>query len=372
LGEKKAIVRRYMFQGLLRDKALKLCGISKGQFYHTPSKHKKRGRKPTKETIRQTKSGKISVKNSKVVKEIEVILGDPLQACGYHRMTGHLQLAGYYINHKKVYRLMKSRQLLHRAKEKQSKNYVKYRVLAPDGPLRLMEVDIKYVWVAGARRNAYVLTIIDVFSRVVLYWAVDWQMKQKAVQEAWEHVIEQHLEPAQLHGWELDIEVRSDNGPQFSAKKLGEFLKENYLIQTFTHPYTPQENGHIESFHAILGNSLREKIFVDLVELREELEIFYDNYNTNRIHGSTLNLPPMIFWQQWNKGNIERIVLDEKKRKVRFKLLIPRQMIRFAQDEPVGNRNPEGGLCLDFEGSMPDKSILITQLDGAVPSQPAV
>lgn len=361
-----------MSQGLLRDKALELCGISTNQFYHKSSS-KKRGRKKTKETLRQTKSGQELVKNSAVIKEIKSTLLNPLTACGYHRMTGHLQLAGYYINHKKVYRLMKSNQLLHRPAEKESKNYVKYRILAPEGPLRLMEIDIKYVWVEGARRNAYVLTIIDVFSRVVLYWSVDWEMKQKAVQAAWSHVIEEHLEPAQLHGWKLDIEVRSDNGPQFSAKKLGEFLKENYLIQTFTHPYTPQENGHIESFHAILGDSLKEKTFVDLIELREELEIFYDNYNTNRIHGSTLNLPPMVFWQQWNKGNIERIVLEEKKRKVRFKLLIPRQMIRFSQDEPVGNSIPEGGLCLDFEGSMPDKSILITQLDGAVPNlQPAV
>lgn len=51
--------------------------------------------------------------------------------------------------------------------------------------------------------------------------------------------------------WEIDIEIRSDNDPQFCAKKLQDFLKENHFLQTFTHPYTPQENGHIESFHAI-------------------------------------------------------------------------------------------------------------------------
>jgi transposase InsO family protein len=38
-----------------------------------------------------------------------------------------------------------------------------------------------------------------------------------------------------------------------SAKLIQEFFKENYLNQVFTHPYTPQENGHIESFHAILA-----------------------------------------------------------------------------------------------------------------------
>jgi hypothetical protein len=36
-----------------------------------------------------------------------------------------------------------------------------------------------------------------------------------------------------------------------SAPKDLEFFVENHLNQVFTHPYTTQENGHIESFHAI-------------------------------------------------------------------------------------------------------------------------
>ena len=108
---------------------------------------------------------------------------------------------------------------------------------------------------------------------------------------------------------------------------------ENYLVQTFTHPYTPQENGHIESFHAILSRTLEGQYFEDLLTLRTWLENFYDFYNYERIHGSTVKLPPMTFYQQWNLGRIERKVLDEKGRKVRFALKVQRQEI--SKIEPM-------------------------------------
>jgi transposase InsO family protein len=57
-----------------------------------------------------------------------------------------------------------------------------------------------------------------------------------------------------LLGRGINIEVRNDNDSRFSAKLIQEFFKENYLNQVFTHPYT-QENGHIESFHAILAKN---------------------------------------------------------------------------------------------------------------------
>lgn len=358
-----------MAQGIIRDRALDHCGITKNQFYHKAS-NKKRGRKPSRTTKKERKEGVIDVKNSEVVNEIIKHLQNPLNKEGYQRMTGVLQLLGYYINHKKVYRLMKSNQLLCAPKIRASKKYVKYRILSPEGPLRLLEVDIKYVWVEGEQRHGYILTIIDVFTRVVLYWKVDRQMKQKAVEKAWANVIENHLEPHKMYGWKLDIEVRSDNGPQFSAKKIKKFLVENHLKQTFTHPYTPQENGHIESFHSILGDYLDDKYFHSLEDLEIKLITFYDHYNNNRVHGSTLKLPPKLFWEQWNLGNVARKVIDEKLRRVKFKLLIPRQKI--IVNKPTGNMNQEVGLLPDLKNPNNLKSKYY-QKDGAVLiSQPTV
>lgn len=315
-----------MHQGLKRDHVLAVCGISKHQFYYEPS-GRKRGRKPSRATMKQCGEQVVELPNSVVVSEIRSILADPRADHGYRRMWGQLTLNGYYINHKKVYRLMKQARLLQPKVEGPSKNYVKYRVVCPEEPLRLMEMDIKMVWLEGLRRYGYVLTIIDVFTRVVLHWDLGLQMRQTDVKRCWKVVIEQHLQPHAALGWETNIEVRSDNGPQFCATDLQKFFETNHLMRTFTHPYTPQENGHIESFHAILGKNLQGKSFYDLKELREELEEFYPHYNYSRIHGSTLGIPPMTFWMLWKENKIDREVIDEKQRKVRFSLKIKRQKI---------------------------------------------
>lgn len=352
MGEKKDLVRQYMARGMRRDKALKICRLGKRQFYYQHSS-KKRGRKKSKYTWQQVGNEKVRRTNKFVKDFIRSVFDDPKVDYGYQRMTGELQLAGFYINHKKVYRLMKVAKLLQVRGAKVAKNYVKYRILCPPTPLRLLETDIKQVWVQGQRRYDYVLTILDVFTRVVLYWTVGYQMRQEQVQKAWEAVIKGYLQPLNCLAWEINIEVRSDNGPQFSATKLRNFLKENYLLQTFTHPYTPQENGHIESFHAILGRDLRGNYFEDLPKLQQALQLFYPHYNFVRIHGSTLKLPPVTFWQQWHLGNIHRQVLDEKKRKVKFNLKIPRQ--HMVKVKPAGNESPREVLSLNFLGSMPEK-----------------
>jgi len=80
--------------------------------------------------------------------------------------------------------------------------------------------------------------------------------------------------------------------------------------------------------------------------LQIALEDFYKFYNFERIHGSTLNLPPATFWQQWKVGNIERVLLDEKKRKVKFTLKIQRQQICLVK--PAGNENQREVFVAEF------------------------
>lgn len=347
MGEKKELVRLYMAQGLNRDKCLAICEISKNQFYHRASGGK-RGRKKSKDTNQLLDGQLVKQSNRSVKGFIKASFENPKIDYGYHKMTSHLQLNGYYINHKKVYRLMKEARLLQAKRVHEPKNYVRYRIVSPESPLRLMEMDIKQVWVNTERRYAYILTIIDVFTRVALYWTVGYQMRQLQVQRAWEQIIEFYLQPFGALAWNVDIEVRSDNGPQFCAKKLQAFLKENYLLQTFTHPYTPQENGHIESFHAILGRDLQGQFFENLEALENSLRQFYNFYNFERIHGSTLKLPPVTFWHQWKLGNIHRQIVDAKNRKVKFSLKIQKQLIE--KMKLSGNSNQREVLSLNFEG----------------------
>jgi len=97
------------------------------------------------------------------------------------------------------------------------------------------------------------------------------------------------------------------------------------LNQVFTHPYTPQENGHIEGFHSILSLALKGKAFWNLQDLECFLIPIYEKYNIVRLHSSIANLSPVCFWNLWEMGHIQRIVLKNKK--VKFKLLIPFQKL---------------------------------------------
>jgi len=120
------------------------------------------------------------------------------------------------------------------------------------------------------------------------------------------------------------IEVRNDNDSPFIAKSVQNFFKDNYIHQVFTHPCTSQENGHIGSFYAILSEILSRNVFWSLEDLEQCLTLFYYKYNNKRLNSAILYMPSMFFWQCWEK-NFILTKIDGKKRKVKFRLLIPYQ-----------------------------------------------
>ncbi len=311
-----------------------ILGISKHQYYYQ-SKGSRSGRKPTETTKRKIGDTFNEISTADLVAQIELIQSDPDTNYGYHKMCTALMLMGYFINHKKLYRIMKQYLLLKERHKRNSKTYVRYRIVTPEAPLRLIEMDIKYVWIDSARKYGYILTIIDTFTRFVLNWKVGFTMKAVQVKQAWDEVIEEYLQANDLLKKEIHIEIRNDNGPQFGAKIIREYFLENHLNQVFTHPYTPQENGHVESFHSILAKSIN-KSYPELKDLENRLTMFYHKYNEVRLHGSIANLPPKLFWSLWEDGKITREEL--KKKKVKFTLNVPYQ-------ELSGNMNPRAVPC---------------------------
>jgi transposase InsO family protein len=158
-----------------------------------------------------------------------------------------LQIKGYNINHK--YIDWWKAQLLQEKTSKPSKTRVKYRkVFQVSSP----EMDIKFVWVEEYKMHCYVLTTIDTFTHIVLHWMVAYSIKKQDVKRAWEHIIINHL-PNNCLERELILRFAMIMIVGSLQSWFRNFL-ENYLNQVFTHPYTP-ENGHIESFHAILAKN---------------------------------------------------------------------------------------------------------------------
>lgn len=310
-----------MSLGLKRDHCLSITGLTKNQFYYI-QKGTKPGRGPSDVTVWRDPSTliKYHVDNTDVVQKIVEIKVDPDQANWYRMIAVTLQIRGYYINHKKVYRLMFEYILLEEPRKRTGRDFVKYRRVAPHKPLEVIEMDIKYVWIYGSRKYAFILTVIDTFTRYVLDWSVGYSMKSHQVKAVWEYIIAAYLQPAGILEQGLDVEIRTDNGKQFNANLIIDFFKENYLNQVFTHPYTPEENGHIESFHNTLGKALRKDQFTTLDMLEQRLKKFYTCYNNERSHSSIKGIAPSKFWALYELNKIEVIPLEKRRIKLELKV----------------------------------------------------
>jgi putative transposase len=330
--------------------ALIITGVTHHQYYYKP-KAGRGGRPRTCCTPKLQDGVRVLVPDSEVIARIHELKSDPDTDHGYQKMARRLKLDGYYIGPKKTRRLMREEGLLAPPRKAAKRPYVKYRVVTPERPLHVLEMDIKTKWITSERRNGYILTIQDTFTRQALHWDAGLCMTQHQVKHAWDQVIKKHLQPADLLSKKLHVEVRSDNGPQFIASMVQSYFKENHLDQVFTHPYTPQENGHIESFHAILGAFLDRHTIWDLDQLMEVLTRFYAGYNGKRIHGSIAYLWPDLFEQAWYSGLIQRTV--DSRHRVKFKLLTPYQELL------SGCMNLKGVSC-----STPQGAYIMQQVSG--------
>ena len=333
----------------LKD-AFEVFGLTRHQYYHRPKSGReasgaapRAGRAASTHTLHHDRCGQVQERpNEGVVNRIRAIQRDDDLRCGYKRMSAQLQLEGYQINHKKVYRLMRKNALLLSRARKVERTYVTQRRACPAEPLTLLEMDIKMIWIEEHSRYAYILTILDTFTRQTLFWQQGYRMKWQDVKRAWEWVIEHHLQAAQTLARGLHIEIRSDNGPQFLAKRLQEFFLTNHLVQVFTHPYTPQENGHVESFHSILSTALAHERFWTLEQLEARLLTFYDKYNNERVHSAIAYLPPNVFLLAWEQKLIE--MTQEKGKKATFRLKVPRYQLSGLLKPKGASRSAEGGL----------------------------
>jgi len=87
--------------------------------------------------------------------------------------------------------------------------------------------------------------------------------------------------------------IRSDNGPEFTAQAVREWLGRVDVKTLFIEPGSPWENGYVESFNGKLRDELlNREIFYTLTEARVLIERWKNEYNTRRPHGSLGYRPP--------------------------------------------------------------------------------
>jgi putative transposase len=93
------------------------------------------------------------------------------------------------------------------------------------------------------------------------------------------------------------VVIRSDNGSQFIAKNVREYLGIIGVEQEFTHVATPEENAHIEAYHGILKKEVFARFdYRSFGQIEQILKRFVMFYNNKRLHGLLGRITPMEKW----------------------------------------------------------------------------
>lgn len=269
-----------------------MVGMVHSSYYRTPSLGRK-GNRPSKFTYNKHNGW---MGKQAVVTSITAILSHEFIDCGYRLMTSYLKREGYLINHKKLYRIMKEEGLLkleNRINRSGSgRKFVKFRKVNTSRPFECLEMDIKIVWIPSAGKNAYLLSIIDVHTRKILKDYFSFSIKQAKVIDFLSDMPEALKYPE-------SIVIRSDNGSQFVAKSVREYLELIGVEQQFTHIATPEENAHIEAYHGILKKEVFKRVdYRTFGEIQQILKRYVIFYNNHRLHGLLGRITPMEKWNQ--------------------------------------------------------------------------
>ena len=283
------VASEYIEQGHATQQVLKLLKIALSTWYYK-SKGTKQGAKPSTHT--KTIQG-LSINNHEVVRRIETKLQEDFVDYGYIKVTHWLrQSESMIINFKKVYRLMRENSLLYHqhSRDKKGKTFIKYRVPRPDMPFEHMEMDIKFIWVQGSRRMAYLLSVIDIKTRTILAWTLQYSIRKGDVINLMTAIQNRFCLPK-------IATIRSDNGSQFEAKAVRDCLADLNIQQEFSHVATPEDNGHIESYHAIIKKAVCNVYEFNIIDdAIHTIDRFVKFYNSERLHSGIGYLCPNKYY----------------------------------------------------------------------------
>ena len=206
---------------------------------------------------------------------------------GYRRITALLPREGWRVNHKRVERIWRREGL--KVPKKQPR---RGRLWLNDGScLRLRPGWPNHVWsydfVADRTsdgRPLKMLTVVDEYTRECL--AIDVERRADAMS------VLERLAALFLEQGAPDY-LRSDNGSEFTARMVRNWLERVGVKTLFIEPGSPWENGYVESFNGKFRDEcLNGETFDTVAEAKVLIERWRREYNQVRPHSALGYRPP--------------------------------------------------------------------------------
>ncbi|MFM8457777.1 MAG: IS3 family transposase [Chthoniobacterales bacterium] len=235
-----------------------------------------------------------SVESRRIRKEV-LELSAKHPRYGYRRITALLRREGFEVNPKRVARIRREEGL------KVSKKQRRMKRLGVSTAQRARAERPRQVWswdfVEDQTENGSrfrILTILDEHTRQCVATHAAWSIRAVDVITVLEAAIARYGAPEHL---------RSDNGPEFIAYAIQDWMEKALIKRIYITPGSPWENGHIESFHDKLRDEcLNRELFGSLLEARVILESWRIEYNESRPHSSLGYQTPAEFARRNNSG----------------------------------------------------------------------
>jgi transposase InsO family protein len=211
---------------------------------------------------------------------------------GYRRVTVMMRREGFVINTKRVQKVRREEGIQVSKKQRRTKR------LGTSTAERQRATHPNHVWSwdfvmdqTDGGSCFRILTLLDEFTREFLTVHLAWSIRAEDVITVVEAAMVRYGRPENL---------RSDNGPEFIAYKIQDWLKEKEVKTLYIKPGSPWENGHIESFHDKLRDELlNRELFGSLLEAKVLVEAWRIEYNQKRPHSSLGYQTPEEFALCW-------------------------------------------------------------------------
>ena len=176
-----------------------------------------------------------------------------------------------------IWRILKRKNSRYTDQWKRTTKRWKIKLYAHDTPGQELQMDTCYPY--GYKQGWVIYTIIDDASR----FAFAYLYKRRANAEDTLDFLRRYMDIAPFP----IQKIRTDQGREFTATEVRNFLKELHIEHRLNTPYCPEENGKIERFHRTLKEQcIRPHISPSLPfeTAQYRLTLFLNHYNREKKH----------------------------------------------------------------------------------------